>query len=94
MQTTAEAENISWNFNPPLSLHFGGLWKSSIKAVKAHFYRVIGDQLLTYEEMNTLFIQIESLLNSRPFCTLSSDLNDLNVLTPGHFLTLEPLTSP
>ena len=50
MQTSAEAENISWNFNPPSAPHFGGPWESGIKAVKTYFYRVIGSQLLTYEE--------------------------------------------
>lgn len=92
-KASAEAENIIWTFNPPASPHFGGLWASGVKAVKVHFYRVIGHQILTYEEMNTLFVQIESVLNSRPLCSLSSDPNDLNVLTPGHFLTLEPLAS-
>lgn len=38
-------------------------------------------------------LQTELLLNWRPLCSLISDLNDLNVLNPRHFLTLEPLTN-
>ncbi|XP_074040346.1 uncharacterized protein [Leptinotarsa decemlineata] len=74
--------------------NFGGLWESQIKVLKTHLFRVIGSQLLTYEEMNTVLVQIEAVLNSRPLCPISSDANDLQALTPGHFLTLEPLNSP
>lgn len=91
-QESAGKENIKWSFNPPSASHFGGLYEAGIKSVKTHFSRVIGSQCLTYEEMNTLLIQIESLLNSRPLCPQSSDPNDYTVLTPGHFLTLEPLS--
>ncbi|XP_026482644.1 uncharacterized protein LOC113390406 [Ctenocephalides felis] len=83
--------NINWSFNPPAAPHFGGLWESNIKSIKAHLYRVIGEQILTYEELNTVLIQIEALLNSRPLCWMSSDPSDPQPLTPAHFLTLTPL---
>lgn len=93
MQTAAEQEKIIWSFNPPSAPHFGGLWESGVKAMKTHLKRVIGDQILTNEEFNTLLAQVKAVLNSRPLCPLSSDTNDLGVLSPGHFLTLEPLVS-
>ncbi|XP_074028529.1 uncharacterized protein [Leptinotarsa decemlineata] len=89
----AQQELIEWSFIPPSSPHFGGLWEAGIKSVKNHISRVLGKQLLTYEEFNTLLVQVESVLNSRPLCPISSDPNDLSVLTPGHFLTLEPLNA-
>ena len=94
MRAGVVGEGIEWRFNPPSAPHFGGLWESGIKSVKSHLSRVIGNQVLTYEELSTFVVQVEAMLNSRPLCSLSSDPNDLNVLTPGHFLTLEPLTAP
>lgn len=87
-------ETIQWHFVPPHSPNFGGLWEAGIKAVKTHLKRVIGQQILIYEEFYIVLVQIEAVLNSRPLCAQSSDPNDLSVLTPGHFLTLEPLTAP
>ncbi|KAL0830470.1 hypothetical protein ABMA28_002635 [Loxostege sticticalis] len=55
-------------------------------AAKSHLYRIVGNQVLTFEELSTLFIQIESVLNSRPLCALSTDPNDLNALTPVNVL--------
>lgn len=94
LHSAAEQEMIRWHFIPPSAPNFGGLWEAGIKAVKTHLKRVIGDQILTYEEFYTLLVQIEAVLNSRPLCPQSSDPNDLHVLTPGHFLTLEPLNAP
>ena len=85
---------ITWKFNPPSAPNFGGLWEAGVKAVKSQLIRVVGDQALTYEEYYTLLVQIEAILNSRPLTPTSSDPNDLSALTPGHFLVLEPLSTP
>ena len=86
-------QGIKWHFIPPLSPHFGGIWESSVKCFKHHVKRVVSDQLFASEEFNTFVIEVEGILNSRPFTPISTDPNDLLVLTPGHFLIGDALTS-
>lgn len=92
MKNSAFKENIRWHFNPPSAPHFGGLWESGVKSVKSHLKRVLGEQILTYEEFYTMLTLIESVLNSRPLCPLTADLEDINALTPAHFLNMEPVS--
>lgn len=89
----AICEDINWSFSPSYSAHFGGLWERAIRSAKHHLRRIIGKVNLTFEEFCTILCQIEAVLNSRPITLLSSDCNDLNPLTPGHFLIGRALKS-
>ncbi|GFY24155.1 integrase catalytic domain-containing protein [Trichonephila clavipes] len=51
--------SIDWPFIPPSSPHFGGIWESGIRSVKFHLKRVLGETILTFEELTTLLTQIE-----------------------------------
>ncbi|GFW35806.1 integrase catalytic domain-containing protein [Trichonephila clavipes] len=87
IQLFSAEEGIEWNFMPPASPHFGGLWEANIKSMKRILLRVAKSAIMNFEELTTLMAQIEAVLNSRPLSPLSSDPNDLNPLTPGHSLT-------
>ncbi|XP_025157695.1 uncharacterized protein LOC112589293 [Harpegnathos saltator] len=87
-------QGTTWKFMPPSAPHFGGLWEAGVRSVKYHLRRVIGEQALTFEEFATLLARIEACLNSRPLCPLTDDPQDLESLTPGHFLIRRPLLCP
>lgn len=78
-------------FYPPASPHFGGIWEAGVKTVKQHLRRVIGETNLTFEEIETLFCQIEACMNSRPLYAMSGDAHDLSALTPAHLIIGESL---
>lgn len=82
-----------WQFIPPYSPHFGGLWEAGVRSTKHHLRRVLEGRTLTYEELSTLLCQVEVCLNSRPLTPISNDPRDLSALTPGHFLVGDPITS-
>ncbi|XP_067216867.1 uncharacterized protein [Linepithema humile] len=84
---------ITWHFIPPIAPHFGGLWESSVKLFKHHFKRVVGDSLFTFEELTTFVTEVEGILNSRPITTISTDPNDVLVLSPAHYLIGKPITA-
>ncbi|GFW60813.1 uncharacterized protein TNCV_2672341 [Trichonephila clavipes] len=87
------SEGISWNFMPPRAPNFGGLWDAGVKSFKFYLKRAVGNLNMTLEEFLTIITQIEGILNSRPITPLSEDFDDLEVLTPGHFLIGRPITS-
>nr|CAH7732587.1 unnamed protein product [Callosobruchus chinensis] len=87
------SNSMQWKFIPPRSPHHGGLWEAAVKGAKFHLDRILNNNCLTFEQLATVFAQMEAIMNSRPLTPLSSDPSDLSVLTPGHFLIHYPLLS-
>ncbi|XP_054259960.1 uncharacterized protein LOC128984653 [Macrosteles quadrilineatus] len=93
IQKSLTDKGVQWHFNPPSAPHFGGIWEAAVKSAKYHLRRVIGIQIFTFEELSTLFAEVEAVMNSSPLSPLSPDPNENNVLTPGQFLIGEALTA-
>ncbi|EDW27178.1 GL14789 [Drosophila persimilis] len=72
----------------------GGLWEAGVKSAKGLLLRAVGSALLTAEDLKTVLVGIEAVLNSRPLGPLSPDPSDGDALTPGHLLTGGPLIAP
>ena len=87
------AQCIEWRFIPECAPHFGGLWEAAVKSMKFHFERVVGDTKLTFEELITILTQIKYCLNSRPLAPLPLEDDNIEALTPGHFLIGKSLES-
>lgn len=91
--STASSKGIHFHFIPPRAPHFGGLWESAVKSAKHLLLRSVATASLTQEELETIVVEIEAILNSRPLTPMTSDPNNLEALTPGHFLIGEALVS-
>ena len=88
------SRRMDWVTIPPRAPHFGALWEAAVKSMKHHLRRVIGQQVLSFEELNTILVQVEGILNSRPLTAASEDPNDLRTITPAHFLTGGSILEP
>ena len=85
-------QQITWQFNPPGGSHFGGVWERLIRSVRKILFSLLHEQMswrLDDELLQTVFCEVEAILNSRPITMMSSDMNDLEVLTPNHLLLLQ-----
>jgi len=85
------SEGIKWSFIPSHAPHWGGKWESAVHSVKLHLRRVIGNSILTFEQMHTLLAQIESVVNLRPLFATSDIV--VFYLSPAHALVGRPYTS-
>ena len=91
LMTAAMAQNgVDWKLNPPLASHQGGVWESMIRLVRKTMSALQEDKklrTLTEKGLETLFREVQLILNSRPITRVSADPNDLRALSPLSILT-------
>lgn len=90
LQTQLAKQKIQFNYNPPNAPHFGGIWEHEIRSVKTALHTIVGSQTLTEEVLRTLLIEIEAILISKPLGYVSSDVADLDPVTPNYLLMGRP----
>ena len=59
--------NIDWKFNVPTASWWGGFFEVYVKLVKRCLEKVIENAKLCYEELESVLIEAEEVLNSRPW---------------------------
>ncbi len=77
---------ITFKMNPPAAPHFGGTWEREIRSVKSALRVVIGSQSVPEDVLQTVLIEVEGILNSKPLGYVSSDVADLDPVTPNMLL--------
>ncbi|XP_076736554.1 uncharacterized protein LOC143415116 isoform X1 [Maylandia zebra] len=86
LQPVLMTKRIHFKFNPPHAPHFGGAWEREIRSVKNALKRTIGAQMFTEEVLRTVLIEVEGILNSKPLGYVSSDIADIDPITPNLLL--------
>ena len=79
-----------WKFIAPLSPWWGGWWERMVRTTKNSLRKSIGTQCLSRGDLETLLIEIESCINSRPLTFASGVPEYDHPLTPAHFLIGRP----
>ncbi|XP_053686569.1 uncharacterized protein LOC128736113 [Sabethes cyaneus] len=76
-----------WHFNVPAAPHMGGPWERMVKSVKAAMKAVSeSPRLLSDEVLETIMLEAEAIVNSRPLTYVPLEPADDEALTPNHFL--------
>ncbi len=79
-------QNISFQFNPPHAPHFGGAWEREIRSIKSCLQVVLKDQIVSDEVLSTVLVEVEGILNSKPLGYVSSEISDIDPVTPNLLL--------
>ena len=77
--------DLKWKYILSLSPWWGGFYEHLIRIMKRTVWKVLGNAKLNYEELLTVLMEIERVVNSRP---ISYRYNDeiTETLTPSHLL--------
>ena len=78
--------DTEWKFNVPTASWWGGFFEICVKLTKRCLKKVLQNAKLTYEELETVLIQTEGVLNSRPLTYVYEELSE-PPLTPSQLVS-------
>jgi hypothetical protein len=90
VEKSLASNEITWHFQTPFAPHTSGVWERLIRSIKTALKATLGSALVNDECLRTTLVRIESILNSRPITSVSTSLEDLEPLTPNHFINRSP----
>ncbi len=61
-------ERIIWQFNLSRAPWWGGFFERLVGVMKSSLSKVIGQALLTFEEMEEVLLDVECFMSNRPLC--------------------------
>lgn len=76
---------ITWQFNLSRAPWWGGFFERLIGIMKSCLSKMIGNAMLSFDELEEVLIDIEFIMNNRPLCYLGDDY-EFPVITPNLLL--------
>lgn len=84
-QTFVTSLGVDWDLNIPLAPWHGGFFERMVKSAKELLRKELTNNRLTFEEMQTVLVEVEQIINNRPLTYAYP--NDIECcLTPNHLL--------
>ena len=83
---------LTWKFSPPESPWWNGCCEALVKSVKKAIYLSMGNQRVSYSELQTICFESGNLINGRSIGIKQSHLQDFTYLCPND-LILGPCSS-
>ena len=85
VQEHLSSKGIRWQFNLAKAPWWGGFFERLVKQVKSCLKKTLGRSKLSFDELTTILVEVEAVLNSRPLTYLYSDDVE-EPLTPWHIV--------
>ena len=85
-----EYADIEWIWNPPYNPSAGGLFERMVKSTKEAMVKLWKGSHPNNTHLRTLISTVMARLNERPITPLSQAPEDMESLTPNHFLKSTP----
>ena len=76
VQNYVHSKGIVWRFNIPKASWWGGLFESMVKLTKRCLRKTLKNASLRYEELETVLIETEGILNSRPLTFVYEEITE------------------
>ena len=85
VQTYCAEQGISWRFIPAKAPWMGGVYERLVSLVKRSLCKTLGRSLLRSDQLATLLVEIEAMINTQPLLYVPSDETQ-PTLSPADFL--------
>ena len=87
-------KQISWNFIIEKAPWWGGFWERLMRSIKKPFKKIPGRSTLSFDELSTVLVEIEGIINSRPLTYVYDDNESISFpLTPSDLIYGRRITS-
>ena len=78
---------VTWNFIVERAPWWGGFWEQMVQLVKRCLRKAIGRSTLNYDQLNTVLVEVEAIVNSRPLTYVYDDVEGVSYsISPSHLL--------
>lgn len=78
---------VTWKFIMEKAAWLGGFWECFVQTVKRALKKVIGQSCLSFKELRTLLVEVESIVNTRLLTYVYDDLDGISFAsTPSHLI--------
>ena len=79
-------QGLEWQFSPPEAPWYNGCCEALIRSLKKCIYHAIGNQTVSFPELQTTLFECSNIINERPIGSTSTTLEDGSYICPNDMM--------